>query len=151
MISHRMGACICPGLHCQCDILAWIHSASTRTAHCPLQAAFYGVISAFLWRSASKYGAMPPGHCAVPVRRSLRCSPGVEFRSMRFTNRVQTYSSRLHQIASASGLVASSRSAAAGAGSSASTAGCLQAGLSRRGSRQAGPPSWLHVCDEVFG
>ena len=39
-------------------------------AHCPLQAAFYGVISAFLLRSASRYGAMQPGHCAVPVRCS---------------------------------------------------------------------------------
>jgi hypothetical protein len=76
--------------------LCWIHS-STRTAHCPLQAAFYGVICAFLWRSASKYGAMQPGHCAVPVRRSLRCSPDVEFGSIRFTNRVQTHRRRLHQ------------------------------------------------------
>jgi hypothetical protein len=57
------------GLHS--EVLGWIHSASTRTAHCPLHAAFYGVISAFLWRSASKYGAMQPGHCAVPVQRSL--------------------------------------------------------------------------------
>jgi hypothetical protein len=32
------------------------------TAHCPLQAGFYCVISAFLWQSASKYGAMQPGH-----------------------------------------------------------------------------------------
>jgi hypothetical protein len=44
------------------------------TAHCPLQAAFYSVISAFLWRSASKYGALQPGHCAVPVWRSLLTS-----------------------------------------------------------------------------
>ena len=102
---------------------ACIHSASTLTAHCPLQAAFYGVISAFLWRSASKYCAMQPWHCTVPVRRSLLCSPGVKFGSKHFTNRVQTtHRRRLHQRASAS--VASFWSAAAGAGSSASTAGC---------------------------
>jgi hypothetical protein len=68
------------------------------TAHCPLlQAAFYGVISASLMQSASKYGPMQPGHCAVPVRRSLRCSPGVQFGSKHFTNRVQTHHHRLHQ------------------------------------------------------
>jgi hypothetical protein len=67
------------------------------TAHCPLQAAFYCLISAFLLRSASKYGAMQPGHCAVPVLRSLRCSPGVKFGFKRFTNRVQTHFRRLYQ------------------------------------------------------
>ena len=128
-------------------MLAWIHSASTRTAHCPLQAAFYGVISAFLWRSASKYGAMQPWHCAVPVRGLLRFSPGVKFGSKHFTNRVQTHRHRLHQRASAS--VASFWSVAACAGSSASwhrpliAKRCLQAGLSPRGSLQAGPPCML--------
>jgi hypothetical protein len=135
-----------PGLHSGLDSFCFKTNSSLSTLGSILWRN-----QCFLCRSASKYSAMQPRYCAVPVWRSHRCSPGVEFGSMHFTNRVQTYSSRLHQIASASGLVASSRSAAAGAGSSASTAGCLQAGLSRRGSRQAGPPSWLHVCDEVFG
>jgi hypothetical protein len=85
-----------PGLHSGLDSFP-----ATRTAHCPLQAAIYGVISAFLWRSASKYGNVQPGHCAVPVRsrRSLLCSQGVEFGSKRFTNQVQTqtHRRRLHQ------------------------------------------------------
>jgi hypothetical protein len=56
------------------------------TAYCPQQAAFYSVIITFLSQSASKYDAMQPGHCAVPVRRSHRCSPDVEFGSKCFTN-----------------------------------------------------------------
>jgi hypothetical protein len=39
------------------------------TAHCPQQAAFYGVKSVFLLQSASKYGTIQPGHCTVQVRR----------------------------------------------------------------------------------
>jgi hypothetical protein len=92
-------------------------------------------------RSASKYGAMQPGHWAVPVWRSLRCSPCVEFGSKRFTNRVQTHRRRLHQRASAS--VASFWSAAAGPHRPLVAKRCLRAGLSCRGSRQAGPPCML--------
>jgi hypothetical protein len=40
---------------------------------------------------------MQPGHCAVPVRRSLQCSPDVEFGSIRFTNRVQNHRRCLHR------------------------------------------------------
>jgi hypothetical protein len=54
-------------------ILAWIHSTSTRTAHCPLQAAFYCVISAF-------YGGLLPNMALCsPVWRSLQYSPGLRF------------------------------------------------------------------------
>jgi hypothetical protein len=112
-------------------ILAWIHSASTLSLlYSSLSTAgtFSCVISAFLLLSASKYGAIQPRHCAVPVRRS----PDVEFGSIRFTNRVQTHCRCLHQReATAVGSVASlaSWSPAAGSGSSASTAVCLRAGL----------------------
>jgi hypothetical protein len=44
-------------------------------------------------RSASKYGAIQPGHCAVPVRRS----PDIEFGPISFTYQVQTHCRRLHQ------------------------------------------------------
>ncbi len=60
------------------------------TAHCLLQAAFYCVISASLLWPASKYGAMQPRYCVVPVLRSLLCSSGFKIRSKCFTNRVQT-------------------------------------------------------------
>ena len=50
-------------------ILAWIYSASTRSLVYSLLSTagtFSGVISAFLLRSASKYGTMQP---ALPGRR----------------------------------------------------------------------------------
>jgi hypothetical protein len=57
----------------------------------------HSTAQSFLLWSASKYGAMQPRHCAVPFRRSLRCSPDVEFGSIRFTNQVRTHRRRLHQ------------------------------------------------------
>jgi hypothetical protein len=79
-------------------ILAWIYSASTRSLlYSSLSTAgtFSSVISAFLLWSASKYRAMQPVHCAVPVRRS----PDVEFGLIRFTDRVQleTHCRRHHK------------------------------------------------------
>jgi hypothetical protein len=122
-----------PGLHSGLETFRFNTNSSLSTAGSIIRRN-----QCFLWRSASKYSAIQPGYCAVPVRHLHRCSPGVEFGSKRFTNRVQTHRRRLHQRVSAS--IASSWSAAAGVGSSVSTAGCLQEGLSGRGSRQAGPP-----------
>jgi hypothetical protein len=95
MISYMMGESAY-AVRSRACILAWIYSASTRSLlYSSLSTArtFSGVISAFILRSASKYGAMQPGHCAVPVRRS----PDVEFGSIRFPNRVQNHCRRLHQ------------------------------------------------------